>query len=160
MIASGLLLSLILFYRYVLPLQPHTHSWPYIPHCMTTIKSSLNIRSPPTHPEYLYLNVFYINSQYPKMGCSSPLPNWSFIFLPCFSGGYTLYTQSPSIWSLTLQICHISLKDALSTLMFVKITWVGILFKLIIKLPWGWTVYISNNLSCGATQHILRSYFA
>lgn len=119
------------------------------------------ISDPPhTHPEYLHLNVFYINSQYPKMGCSSPLPNCSSIFLPCFSGGYTLYTRSPSIWSLTLQICHISLKDALSTLMCVKITWVGILFKLLIKLPWGWTVYISNNLSCGATQHILRSYFA
>lgn len=120
-IASGQLLSLVLFFLYVLPLQPYPHSWSYIPPCMTTTQSpspAWDIFWSPNcyiqlSPEYLHLNVFHIYSKYLKLGHSSPLSKYSLIFLPYFSGGYQIYTQSPSFWSLDLQICHMSLMDAL-----------------------------------------------
>lgn len=170
MVASGLLSSLDLFFLCVLPLQPHPHSWPYVPHCMATTQSASpagdSFWSPNYYiqfsPEYLHLNVFHIYSKYLKLDHSSPLPKYSFIFLPYFRGGYLIYTQSPSFWSFDLQICHISLMDALLNLMRIKITRVGILSKMLIliQLLWGWTVCIFNNLPHGATQLILRSYFA
>lgn len=93
----------------------------YIPHYMITIKSTSPDWDPFRSPnyyiqlssEYFCLNVFHINSKYPKLGCSSSLPNCSFSFLPYFSGGHPIYIQSPTIWSPDTQFWHIPLMDAL-----------------------------------------------